>query len=56
MKVEIEVSEDDIKQELQKKVSEAIREKLSGWSVESMIKKAVHEVFDAAIIPEIERQ
>jgi len=56
MKVEIEVSEDDIKQELQKKVSEAIKEKLNSWGTEAIIKKAVHEAFCAAITPEIERQ
>jgi hypothetical protein len=53
MKVEIEVSEDCIKQELQKKVSEAIREKLNGWGTEAIIKKAVHDAFGDAIIPEI---
>jgi uncharacterized membrane-anchored protein YjiN (DUF445 family) len=56
MKVEIEVSEDDIKRELQKKVHEAIRDKLSAWTIEAMIKKAVHDTIGEAIIPEIERQ
>lgn len=56
MKIEIEVSENGIKQELQKKVSEAIRETINGWGFEAIIKKAVHETIGEAIIPEIERQ
>lgn len=56
MKVEIEVSEDDIKSVLKTKVQEAIRDKLSGWTVEAMIKKSVHDCICESILPEIERQ
>ena len=56
MKVEVEVSEDDIKRELQKKVSEAIREKFNGFGIEQIIKKAVHATIEEMMIPEIERQ
>jgi len=56
MKVEVEVSEDDIKSALKTKVHEAIREKLNEWGFDAIIKKAVHDCVGDSIFPEIERQ